>query len=167
MNLKKITAYILSAVMMAGLISLPVNAEDNILAFPDAQGGGKYTKGARNSLQPSLYHVTNLNDSGTGSLRDAVSKEGRIIVFDVSGIIELESRLDIKKSNLTILGQTAPGDGITVSGYDVLLGNNADNVIIRYLRVRPTDRQNGEPDGLGGRWLSNIISFISKQNIIT
>lgn len=157
MNLKKITAYILSAVMMAGLISLPVNAEDNILAFPDAQGGGKYTKGARNSFSPSVYHVTNLNDSGTGSLRDAVSKEGRIIVFDVSGIIELESRLDIKKSNLTILGQTAPGDGITVSGYDIGLGNNVDNIIIRYLRVRPTDRQNGEPDGLGGRWLSNIM----------
>ncbi len=105
----------------------------------------------------SVYHVTNLNDSGTGSLRDAVSKEGRIIVFDISGIIELESRLDIKKNNLTILGQTAPGDGITVSGYDIVIGNNADNIIIRYLRVRPTDRQNGEPDGLGGRWLSNII----------
>ncbi len=157
MNLKRITAYILCAVMITGLFGMTVNAEDNILAFPGAQGGGKYTKGARNVSSPSVYHVTNLNDSGTGSLRDAVSKEGRIIVFDVSGIIELKSRLDIRKSNLTILGQTAPGDGITVSGYDILLGNNADNIIIRYLRVRPTDRQNGEPDGLGGRWLSNIM----------
>lgn len=157
MNLKKITAYILSAVMITGLFVMPVNAADNILAFPDAEGGGKYTKGARNASKISVYHVTNLNDSGTGSLRDAVSKEGRIIVFDVSGIIELQSRLDIKKNNLTILGQTAPGDGITVSGYDVLMGNNVDNIIIRHLRVRPTDRQNGEPDGLGGRWLSNIM----------
>lgn len=114
MNLKRITAYILCAVMITGLFGMTVNAEDNILAFPGAQGGGKYTKGARNVSSPSVYHVTNLNDSGTGSLRDAVSKEGRIIVFDVSGIIELKSRLDIRKSNLTILGQTAPGDLNTI-----------------------------------------------------
>ncbi len=157
MNLKKITAYILSAVIVMGLFIMPVNAADNLLAFPDAEGGGKYTKGARNASKISVYHVTNLNDSGTGSFRDAVSKEGRIIVFDVSGVIELQSRLDIKKNNLTILGQTAPGDGVTVSGYDIVIGNNVDNIIIRYLRVRPTDRQNGEPDGLGGRWLSNIM----------
>lgn len=157
MSFRKISACILSAVLTAGLIALPVSAEDNLLAFPGAEGGGKYTKGARNASKISVYHVTNLDDSGTGSLRDAVSKEGRIIVFDVSGIIELQSRLDIKKNNLTILGQTAPGDGITIAGYDVLLGNNVDNIIMRHLRVRPTDLQNGEPDGLGGRWLSNIV----------
>ena len=155
--MRKIIAYIMTFTIMAGLLVMPVHAADNLLAFPGAEGGGKYTKGARNASKPSVYHVTNLEDSGTGSLRDAVSKEGRIIVFDVSGIINLNSRLDIKKNNLTILGQTAPGDGITVSGYDMLLANNADNIIIRHLRVRPTDSQGGEPDGLGGRWLSNII----------
>lgn len=157
MNLKKAIAYIISSVMICGLFCARVDAADNILAFPGAEGGGKYTKGARNASSPTVYHVTSLGDSGTGTLRDAVSKAGRIIVFDVSGIIELESRLDIRKNNLTILGQTAPGDGITISGYDVLLGNNVDNVIIRHLRIRPTDRQNGEPDGLGGRWISNIV----------
>ena len=88
---------------------------------------------------------------------DAVSKEGRIIVFDVSGTIELTGTLKINKSNLTILGQTAPGDGITITGGDIVLGDNVKNVIIRYLKVRPSDKNGGEPDGIGGRFNSNII----------
>lgn len=98
-----------------------------------------------------------MNKSGAGSFADAVSQSGRIIVFDVSGTIEISGTLKIKKSNLTILGQTAPGDGVTISGGDLLLDSGVENVIIRYLRVRPTDKNGGEPDGLGGRYNKNII----------
>ncbi len=81
-----------------------------------------------------MYHVTNLNDSGPGSLRDAVSAGPRIVVFDVGGYIELRSPLSVK-SNITIAGQTAPGQGIATRGYQVST-SNATNVIIRYLRFR-------------------------------
>ena len=138
-------------------MSVTVSAEENLLAFPGAVGGGKYTTGARGDSNISVYHVTNLNKSGAGSFADAVSQSGRIIVFDVSGTIEISGTLKIKKSNLTILGQTAPGDGVTISGGDLLLDSGVENVIIRYLRVRPTDKNGGEPDGLGGRYNKNII----------
>jgi len=143
-------------------VYISVYAAEKQLAFPGAEGGGKFSQGARGVLvdknkSVEVYHVTNLNSSGKNSFQDAVSKEGRIIVFDVSGTIELKGTLKIKNSNLTILGQTAPGDGITISGGDILLDDNVKNVIIRYLRVRPTDKNGGEPDGLGGRFNSNII----------
>lgn len=108
-----------------------VFAQDALLAFPGAEGFGRYATGGRGG---EIYHVTNLNDSGTGSLRDAVSKSNRIIVFDVSGVINLKSRL-VFKSNLTILGQTAPGEGIQVYGNGVSF-SNANNIIVRYLRIR-------------------------------
>lgn len=130
---------------------------ENLLAFPGAEGGGKYSLGARGESNISVYHVTNLKASGKGSLKDAVSAPGRIVIFDVSGTIELSGTLSINNSNLTILGQTAPGDGITITGGDILIGNNAENIIMRYLRVRPTDKNGGEPDGIGGRWTKNVI----------
>ncbi len=143
-----------SAAMYAG-------AEGGLLAFPGAEGGGKYSPGARGALEDggrvSVYHVTNLNDSGSGSFADAVSQPGRIIVFDVSGVIELSGTLTISSSNLTILGQTAPGDGVTVSGGDIVFNGGVENIIMRYLRVRPTDKNGGEPDGIGGRYNSNVI----------
>lgn len=129
---------------------------NNQLAFPGAEGGGKYSPGARGGTNISVYHVTNLNDSGSGSLRDAVSKSGRIIVFDVSGTINLNKKLIVLGDNLTILGQTAPGDGITITGGDFIF-EGRKNLIIRYLRVRPTDKNGGEPDGMGGRWTNNVI----------
>lgn len=108
-----------------------VMAEAQQLAFPGAEGFGKYAVGGRNG---SVYHVTNLNDSGAGSLRDAVSQPNRIVVFDVAGVIKLESRL-VFKNNLYVAGQTAPGEGITVYGNGVSF-SGANNTIVRYLRFR-------------------------------
>ncbi|GGF05793.1 carbohydrate-binding protein [Flavobacterium limi] len=121
-------------------------------AFPGAEGYGKYVTGGRGG---KLIYVTNLNDSGPGSLRDAVNQSGpRIVAFKVSGNIKLESRLNIK-DNITIAGQTAPGGGITLRDYDVKVGGN--NVIIRYLRFRMGDEKNVEDDAMGGRFQKDII----------
>ena len=101
------------------------------LAFPGAQGWGRYAEGGRKG---TVYHVTNLNDSGSGSLRDAVSQPNRIVVFDVSGVIRINSRI-VFKNNLYVAGQTAPGEGITVYG-DGVSFSGADNIICRYMRFR-------------------------------
>ena len=140
-----------------GQVSVETATKNGLLAFPGAEGGGKYTTGARGVENPEVYHVTNLNENGAGSFADAVSQPGRIIVFDVSGTINLSNTLNIPSNNLTILGQTAPGDGITFAGSDLLLSHGVSNVILRYLKIRPTDDNEGEPDGLGGRWNHNII----------
>ncbi|CAM3515355.1 polysaccharide lyase family 1 protein [Kibdelosporangium persicum] len=112
-------------------------------AFPGAAGFGAQATGGRGG---EVYHVTNLNDSGPGSLRDAVSTGPRIVVFEVGGYIELESPLSIK-SNITIAGQTAPGDGIATRGYQVST-SNATNVVIRYMRFRNGLTPNQNRDGV-------------------
>jgi pectate lyase len=107
-------------------------------AFPGAEGAGKFTKGGRGG---DVCHVTNLDDSGTGSLRDAIKtiKGPRTIVFDVAGTIRLKSHLEIKDvSYLTIAGQTAPGKGITITDYTVKI-HNSKHIIVRYLRIRLGD----------------------------
>ncbi|MCE5186477.1 MAG: hypothetical protein LLF76_10165 [Planctomycetaceae bacterium] len=108
-------------------------------AFPTAEGFGRFTKGGRGG---SVYHVTNLNNSGAGSLPDAVSQSDRTIVFDVGGQIVLSKRLSITKNRLTIAGQTAPGDGISIAGPGISI--EADDIIMRYVRVRYTS--SGTPD---------------------
>lgn len=125
----------------------------NIPAFPSAEGFGRYSSGGRGG---EIYIVTNLNDSGEGSLRKGITKkESRTIVFAISGTIFLKSPLDINHGNLTILGQTAPGDGITIANYPVTLKSN--NIILRYLRFRLGDLAKVEGDALGGRNIENIM----------
>jgi len=101
------------------------------LAFPGADGFGKYAIGGRGG---SVYHVTNLNDSGPGSFRDAVSQPKRTVVFDVNGVIKIQTKLTVS-SFITIAGQTAPGDGIVVYGNGISM-TGATDVIIRHIRFR-------------------------------
>ncbi|UQB69271.1 polysaccharide lyase family 1 protein [Epilithonimonas zeae] len=104
------------------------------IAFPGAEGFGKFAKGARASAKPEVYIVSNLNDRGKGSFRDAVSQPGRFVVFSVDGIVELKSPVTVSK-NITIAGQTAPGKGIFLYGEKVSF-SGADDTIARYLKIR-------------------------------
>jgi len=134
-------------------------------AFPGAEGHGRYASGGRGG---KVYYVNTLLDnstgnsaSGEGSLRWCLSQSGaRIILFKVSGTIVLNSNLGIKNGNVTIAGQSAPGDGICISGFPVSV--DADNVVIRYLRFRMGDEKltvdaASGADALGGRSRKNVI----------
>ena len=124
-----------------------------IPAFPGAEGFGASTPGGRGG---QVFLVTNLNDSGPGSLRAAVEAEGpRIVVFRVSGTIELESKLVIRNPYITIAGQSAPGDGICLKNYQ--MGIKTHDVILRYMRFRPGDPSGADIDALEGRGCQNII----------
>ena len=102
------------------------------LAFPGAEGYGAYASGGRGG---QVVHVTNLNAAGAGSLADAVSQQNRFVVFDVGGVIDITGKSITIASNVTIAGQTAPGEGITIYGGRVI-ASNSKNVIIRYIRMR-------------------------------
>ena len=100
------------------LLLAPTTAKSQVLAFPEAEGFGRYATGARTNLSSaSVYHVTNLNDSGSGSFRDAVSQPNRFVVFDVGGIVNVspDASTIVVSPNVTIAGQTAPG-GIVIYG---------------------------------------------------
>ncbi|KAE8400377.1 putative pectate lyase C [Aspergillus pseudonomiae] len=115
-----------------------------LIAFPGAEGFGANAVGGR---QGEVYVVSNLNDSGEGSLRDAVSQPGRIVVFSVGGVIEITDRIVVSKQ-VTILGQTAPGDGITVYGNGWSF-SNADDAIVRYIRIRMGKGGSSGKDAMG------------------
>ncbi|MBK6936707.1 MAG: pectate lyase [Chitinophagaceae bacterium] len=142
----------------AGLTAPP---EEPAIAFPGAEGFGKYTTGGRGG---KVYIVSNLNESGAGSFREAAEAKGkRIILFAVSGTIHLKSKLVIK-GDVTVAGQSAPGDGICLADNSVSLGG--DNSIIRYLRFRMGDRyqsQSGMVDGSGG---DDALSIGRRKHII-
>ncbi|ETS72973.1 pectate lyase C [Pestalotiopsis fici W106-1] len=114
-----------------------------LLAFPGAEGFGRESVGGRTG---SVYHVTTLADSGTGSFRDAVSAANRVVVFDVGGTINITDRVVVSK-NIYIAGQTAPGGGITIYG-NGLSFSNADNAIVRYVRFRMGKGGDSGKDGI-------------------
>jgi autotransporter-associated beta strand protein len=137
-----------------GKVNLIVGAiATNVASFPGALGFGSYATGGRGG---SVYHVTTLNDSGTGSFRDAVSAANRIVVFDVGGYINLSSAVSVKK-NITIAGQTAPGGGIGFSAGEISFANSS-NIICRYIRIRPGDNTDSTTD--------DGLSLYDAQNII-
>ena len=115
-------------------------------AFPGAVGYGRNADGARGSNNREIYVVTNLNNSGAGSLRDAVSQANRIVVFHVSGVIDLNKEVLVFKDNQTVLFQTAPGDGIELYNGRAS-STNANNLIVRYMRMR-TGRQVSGSDNI-------------------
>jgi pectate lyase len=143
---------LIEIVLAALMISYTMRAQQ--LAFPTAEGAGKNTRGGRGG---TVYEVTNVNDSGPGSLRDAVEKkEPRTIVFRVSGTIILQTPLIIENPFLTIAGQTAPGDGICLREHNFMIA--ADEVIIRYIRVRLGDLDTlNQSDAFSGERCHNVI----------
>jgi hypothetical protein len=124
------------------------------LAFPEAEGYGRFARGGRGG---TVYAVTNLNDSGPGSLRAAVEASGpRTVVFRVGGVIALKSKLVVRNPYLTVAGQTAPGDGFCVKNYTFGCLDTHD-VIIRHVRIRLGDETGVTQDGCGARGSDYVI----------
>ena len=159
-----------SLILLAGILlvqcsaqkkSLSIPDENYPVAFPGAEGFGKYASGGRGG---KIYIVTNLDDDGDGSFRKAATANGpRIIVFAVSGTIHLNSSVTIK-ANATIAGQTAPGDGICIADKSVGLGG--DNIIIRYIRFRLGDKWQRQAGQVHGSGSEDAFSGMGKKHII-
>ena len=136
-------------------ISLHLHAQ--LPAFPGAEGWGMYSQGGRGG---TVLKVTNLNDSGSGSFREAVTNSApRIIVFEVSGTIDLKAPIEINSPYLTIAGQTAPGDGICLKRFPLKIHNTHD-IIIRGIRIRP-----GIESGLIGSEI-DVINIDNSEKVI-
>ncbi len=141
--------------IVTAMMSVMAIAQEQAPAFPGAEGHGRYTTGGRGATK--VIHVTNLNNSGTGSFRSAVSGTAKkIIVFDVGGIIPLASDVSIG-ANTTILGQTAPYPGITLRYYTVR--PNGNNIIMRFIRIRRGEEKNVN-DGADATWARNFKGMI-------
>ena len=149
MKQKVITLLAASLISAASMAQVPMA---QVPAFPGAEGHGRYVTGGRGG---KIVHVTNLNDSGTGSFREAVKSGNKIIVFDVAGVIALKSDLKFA-DNITILGQTAPSPGITLRYYTVQPGSNN---IIRFIRIRRGQEKNIN-DGADASWQRNKTGII-------
>ncbi len=144
---------VLGAALIVAGVGFPAEQVKVIPAFPGAEGFGACTPGGRGG---KVFEVTSLNDSGPGSLREPVEAEGpRIVVFRVSGNIELKAALTIRNPYVTIAGQTAPGDGICVKNCETSVSTH--DVIVRYLRFRPGDPSKRALDALSGGGCRNVI----------
>lgn len=145
-------------------ISYPWTPATSLPAFPQAEGFGAYTTHARGGR---VIKVSNLNDRGPGSLRAAVEGNNlgaRFVIFDISGVIQLESPIVVRSGNLYIAGQTAPGDGITLKGAQLSI--QANEVVVRHIRTRPGDETLGA--GYDGRDGIHILGSSTRhlRNII-
>jgi pectate lyase len=144
---------VLSIIVLAIGLSVTFSlAANSVIAFPGAEGFGALATGGNGG---EVYHVTNLGDSGPGTFRDAVSQPDRTILFNVGGTIHLQSNVTAS-SDLTILGQTAPGDGITLYGRSISF-SGCTNIIVRYLRIR---------EGIAGDRGKCSINIVDGGNMI-
>ena len=140
--MRRIPAILASLIIAGSAVHTAFSAQ--LPAFPGAEGFGAYATGGRGG---EALFVTNLNDSGPGSLREACEAEGpRMVLFRTAGIIELQSNISIKNPYITIAGQTAPGEGICIKNYGLSI--NTHDAVVRYLRVRPGDVSGGQVDAI-------------------
>lgn len=143
LSFKHLTVLPLMTATLLGAVPASA-ARPPLVAFPGAEGFGRLSAGGRGG---AVYHVTTLDDSGPGSLRAAVEAKGpRTVIFDVAGTIALASPLKISRPDITIAGQTAPGDGVTLRGQPLIIA--ADDVVVRYIRVRLGDETKVQDDAV-------------------
>ncbi|XZF16299.1 pectate lyase family protein [Chitinophagaceae bacterium MMS25-I14] len=151
--MKGLKKYISGTGIILSVLASVYSAEAQTPAFPGAEGYGRNVAGGRGGR---VIVVTNLNDDGPGSLREAIKEKGpRVVVFAVSGTITLQSKISIKSGDLTIAGQSAPGDGICLRNYTVTI--DADNIIVRYVRFRLGEDAGVEDDAFNGKGHKDII----------